>query len=1502
MDNPLNSIVESFKKGYYFLEDRYYMLLDKVNGHVPIYKAIDPVDRVFPSFVLLIAVLACLAILLTFTLLPQVSLSATLRVLDENNNPLEGAHISVSFNDESIGLDTDDFGEAKLALPQSGVEAAILVSKDGFDRLSQTITLKTNDLVDLLLSRTKASFQATKSTIYVVDSRTNRLIKGQVHLEFTCSTGTPAPAPLSGATGEFKDMAVSGECGTLLAKAMAEGYEPKASVAITRNPTYLKLDPLDPVETTTGINVIVRDHAGNAVQGAIVKAFGGGNVLVQQLSTDTSGTVSIQGIEPGIYSVTASHSDGRYAEKTGVEALIGTPATVTLSFAQPATGDGEKISMHFTDAVTNASIPNATVLIYANNLLFDSKTSDSSGLIEKAVDGNNSSFIAVASHDNYVTRIITNVAVMDASSKTPQAIKLTPLASDGSNSGKVSIFVSDYETKKPVEGAQVFLYSADYPEIILDYPYALTNADGNMLISRLPEGSYFVKVKKSNTEGTSETGKLVAGATLGFSIMLITTEGKVKAEVVDKKTGSPIQGAEITFTDYATDSVLQSGFSDAQGKLESQPFKSNKTVYVKAVAAGYFSATSMPLPIVSKSAQSVRLELDSKSDISLDQNMAIKFEGFYADKALKQKATTLESGETGQLYYYIKFTVLTAKDANYSNIMHHLRLDSEEKGKSPEKLPTPTGYTARLLNYAASSPYSSTIFSACYNPENVFSSPEACITDLVAKQANTLWATASRQTAYTLVLKMEIEQNLEDGTEIELRYQGKAIMNNSEFMTQPFLQTFRIGEPICSPPDCPAAIMRFWLQDSNGNKAILQSFSGESDYTTGQETELASYSNYKLFYEVRNTSGVELTATLKLENADPPNVVSIQGENIQTAFSGLQIAAHTVASQGSPVQLKTGSEAAFTKIKASFTSTQGKAMEQFIPFTVTAAKELTLAVSPSVLIPNDGSQILSGYVKSSDGTPVQGASISIFLPGNTLFESLVSGETGAFSSTRNFRLQPNEKVSLVATAPGYKKTTVEVPVNFGDYFDPRYNCIEVPSLGEDVRTFKDTRPGGKGLFEVVNNCETPVEIMFNSKLKVEPKQMQIPAGASAQATFTADNPEGGEQVYLGQYPIYVKAKMQGDVRFVNAVKVLVIISDPVGSCFAIDKTSFNLLDSNMDSGEITNDCAVQFNDAWAPELALDSFKAIIRRDDVQIPDMFPFEWGVRAELSLSTPVRVEFEEKRENTWNDFYIPTGADTGPDHTINKSITVNVGESMEDITALKFDSIIIPILPIDLSGVIDYGSIAYVASANIYVDGIPVPVPECGLSGCTWEESGKTNDAAKCHYIAASCYYNSFEVQLQRDSIGSITFPIYNSENRAFLFFSLNGTLIETSYGFDVNHTQFELEFGPPPTNLFRSTIVPVRGLGFALGKIDLSLANKLGEGLYSVDDANITAYSNSPEVEVWLVDNVIYGKYVGNDAADDDQGATPFTIKDLYLDTTQYNLIYVDDYVNELRPAK
>ena len=66
----MNSILEKLKGGYYFFEDKYYALLDRIDTKVPVYKIIDPIDKIFPSFVLLLIIIAALVI---FLLLPVIS-------------------------------------------------------------------------------------------------------------------------------------------------------------------------------------------------------------------------------------------------------------------------------------------------------------------------------------------------------------------------------------------------------------------------------------------------------------------------------------------------------------------------------------------------------------------------------------------------------------------------------------------------------------------------------------------------------------------------------------------------------------------------------------------------------------------------------------------------------------------------------------------------------------------------------------------------------------------------------------------------------------------------------------------------------------------------------------------------------------------------------------------------------------------------------------------------------------------------------------------------------------------------------------------------------------------------------------------------------------------------------------------------------------------------------------------------------------------------------------
>ena len=62
-------LVGQLKGFYYFFEDRYYRVLDRIDGYVPVYRLIDPIDGHVPSFALALA----MAFVFLFFLLIVVS-------------------------------------------------------------------------------------------------------------------------------------------------------------------------------------------------------------------------------------------------------------------------------------------------------------------------------------------------------------------------------------------------------------------------------------------------------------------------------------------------------------------------------------------------------------------------------------------------------------------------------------------------------------------------------------------------------------------------------------------------------------------------------------------------------------------------------------------------------------------------------------------------------------------------------------------------------------------------------------------------------------------------------------------------------------------------------------------------------------------------------------------------------------------------------------------------------------------------------------------------------------------------------------------------------------------------------------------------------------------------------------------------------------------------------------------------------------------------------------
>ncbi|HZX19557.1 MAG TPA: hypothetical protein VFF13_00920, partial [archaeon] len=68
-----DEIVQKVKDIYYKWEDKYYDFLDQLEGQkIPVYKVVDPIDKVFPSFLLLLILIFLFGVALFFILLAVV--------------------------------------------------------------------------------------------------------------------------------------------------------------------------------------------------------------------------------------------------------------------------------------------------------------------------------------------------------------------------------------------------------------------------------------------------------------------------------------------------------------------------------------------------------------------------------------------------------------------------------------------------------------------------------------------------------------------------------------------------------------------------------------------------------------------------------------------------------------------------------------------------------------------------------------------------------------------------------------------------------------------------------------------------------------------------------------------------------------------------------------------------------------------------------------------------------------------------------------------------------------------------------------------------------------------------------------------------------------------------------------------------------------------------------------------------------------------------------------
>ncbi len=1269
-----STVVNKLKKAYFFFEDKYYSLLDKVNEKIPVYKVIDPVDNYVPSFIVLI-LLFLFMLLFFFALSPGIiqfvsslflgqGFSAHILVVDEGNTALENANISVLFEGGEFQGETNESGRVELSIPSRLVEASLLVEKQGFLDFEGVESIEADTETEITL-KAVGSLTGPSKTIQVLDSKSNKLLSNTtVRFSFDCSSSVSPPAPQTTSTGKVI-VSETLNCGTLLATVSASGYYSSKNYPVTKSFETIRLSPIeDEPELNSILYVFVQEKDYNAVSGAEVKLFDSFNSLAEQSATDSSGSAVFEGVMPGTYTVRVS--EGSRLEEREVSLQPGSTETISfiLSETQPDSEDeGKKLFLKFVDSESDAPLQGVRVQFYINNSIESVFTTYSNGLFEKKdipIDSN-AVISIVAWKQGYVTKIILeeNLIIMDNSKDTPQKIMFH--ASNEQNSGTIEIAVTDYDTGNELEGVEVFLFNESNPEQPLNLLPSTTDRGGRIVFEDMPPDSYFAKARHEEKEGFSVHESLAPGSILSLEISLVLSQGIVNVFALNEYSGDEIQRALVQIFQVNQDSSteqIQEGETNEDGEYSSFGIDSDKTVVARVSKQGYLSYLSPAIDIIGNAEHELFAFLKQSANFDSDSNIVLELEGVYSDSSTSHLVNKIVSGSS----YFLKFDLVVSTDKPCSDLVFHSRAGNDS---SLERESVDYVIDFFRLDKVSASGNPLIVFSKCFSPDSVFSSPVSCSgsddsasVTMNAKQANIYWGIAQPKTVYSIVLPIFIEQNLPDGTKADVRWRAKAVIDGSEFETTEFMRSFVIGETFCVN-DCPAFLWDFILVNGE-NRESLDSFNIENPFAL----ELSK--DYVLDFTVQNTSKKSFSnATVSLENLSPPDSETSQ----QLSSSSLSISSpsqpHNIINSQFPadseissnnsagasaVEFSAVQESALTTLSLLYsTSPSIEAVPPIIYFTVEPQGFLEFENLPEEVSPSL-SQIVSGTViaEKADGTrsPVSNSLLlveidgtPVLLPDNLAYSedqgefSIEFVEDASFALTSNpivLESLAKDSIKLTATASGFSSAEATVGVGERYVFDPSYDCILVEPAEIEIETGSSSQ-----LTVTADNCFESVEIVIASDLPVSQTSFNLSENESKTIRISVS-----EETVPGIYTSLVKARFESDVSFFNASSFRSLVSDP-DSCFEISKSSFDFTSSETDIATITNKCYQFISDQWIPRYSIDNSRVELSYQSNQPDSPVTFQWWFEADLVEHIEMGTqdgevgEADDPNQSAWGDW---------------------------------------------------------------------------------------------------------------------------------------------------------------------------------------------------------------------------------------------------------------------------
>lgn len=1267
-------IIDRLKGVYYFFEDKYYALLDKIDPVIPVYKIVDPIDKVFPSFILFILLIILLVAIVIYFIMSGVVVPpeelAIIKVV--NNTPekeaIEGADVSAMYGEVSLGNGkTSSKGEFPVRLPAQSIDAEVSVEKENFLKYSSTVKLEKGKTTEIPVTEKTTGDGEGKTTyrIYVTDRTTNLRITGtEVTISFSCSKGTSAPQEQKSTTGTFSAEINKNACGTLMVTASAAGYKTSNSVAITSETQYIYLES-SAVKGTIVISVY--DTLETPIEGAIVKIYDASNIgfAVGTGETESSGTYTFEDVGPGDY-LASANLDGRIGNASGIELGPGETINVDITITDANSSNSKKLWLEIVAEQGGAKLEGAKVQVYVDNLPMGVFYADDEGRVEEPYTLPSGSHMdIIVMQEGYLFELMEDIVLLSLNANAPTRIEMQTLTEH--NFATVTVKVLSYGSGTPVEDASVFLYDDPSGLSINDSP-AFTNEDGNTTFTPLRPSTYRARAidEASGTDGNSSSVAAAADQKVVLTINLVLGKGNFMVAVLDSETNEVITEPETPLVDVIkyVPSVglqgdpLQSVYADDEtGEAETDDFKVDNILALKISHKDYvtyFTEPLYPVDDVTVGPSPPEIKLIPKSKMP-DLDAHISFDGVYDDEKLTSRADTVESGEI----YYLRLMLMLPRSSSYADVLQYVRVGPD----APENIPS-SNFIVKIKEIDASAPKEK-IMSSCYSPSDPYAIPSACAGATAdAKKANIFWQNPENQSVYAVVVKLFVEDNLEDKTNVKVVSRAKFKLNGSDAESNLFTKIFEIGEPIeCTGSDCPAFIYKFAIKESadavpgNYQQITMLSHFQNPKYMpdetgmlppdlTGTEPWLPIVwmQPYEIYYEITNVSDSDLTPTITMEL---PQVASFEPVVISTGLipkdSTLDNYPNNPQILIPPFYGKPG--ALLFRVKVGNDPNFGRSI---MFFDIIKSGPLSVEAVPNTIVPLTIPDF-TVYVKDKDTSAlIKNAAVNIkVIRADGTETNLISGTTdaegkyrynagsGGSGTTANIAREGDVYEAKVSKS-GYDNATIQIPVSYAGqegFYNPKYGCVSISPevidpLDKSNTTQKFTvsasRTTGEGQ---IIDCQESVYIKFSTKLDVQPetgdKADSYLLNPKESKTFNlfprrpAGNPFA-DNVHLGLYPVYVLAMFKSDVTFFHAETLLANITDEFGSClWKIEPVIYDFTPvgdvqpSEISGNKILNQCVPSPipSDVFMPALYSDSAKIALRTGQ-QIPYFVTFRWKV----------------------------------------------------------------------------------------------------------------------------------------------------------------------------------------------------------------------------------------------------------------------------------------------------